>query len=499
MAGVSGGLAAPLDAVSGASVALRLRSPTVYRERRPSRLLRISYPPDGAVFPANLCRPYLEWEDEVNDVWQVSIEIDGLGAQWSAITSARRCRVPLRVWRTVCRQAVDRDARVQVLGARRSDWRRPPHASAPVRVRVAREPADEYIVYRLVTPPFSGQSTPDTLVRHIGSLDTRPFLLSRGRYCFNCHTFSSNDAHGGKLAIQSRYMAGTSHPLRIYFGIYDMGRQQGRKIKLPFEIQMTTFSAWSPDGSKLATSANQQVGALAPVVFETQNVSMPTSDIAVYDSDANSAYLLPGACAPGRVEVYPRWTPDGQAIVFSAADKPAYRTPVQFDLQVVPFNAGRGGEPRDVAGASHNGKSNYFARFSPDGKWLSFCQCDAGSLMKSSSDIWLMPADLREPPRPMECNAARAADSWHSWSSNSRWLVFASKRDDGIYARLYLTHIDDAGRASPAVRLPVAKQPLACFNIPEFVTHRPGVSDRQLFQTLRVDRPAVEAASKLTQ
>ena len=495
VAGSGPGRAASLDAITGASVSARMRSPTVYRERRPSRLLRISYPPDRAVFPPNLCRPYLEWEDDMNDVWQVTVEIDGAGLEWSAITSARRHRLPKAVWRSVCEHAVDRDARIQVLGVRRSECQRPVHASKPVRVRVSRDPADECIVYRLVTPPFSAQSSPDTLARHIGSTETRPFLSSRGRYCFNCHTFSSKSSSRGKLAIQSRYLPDDPYPLRIYFGIYDIERRHGRRVKLPFAIQMTTFSAWSPDGSKLAISANQQVGALAPIVLETQNVTVPTSDIAVYDLAANRAYLLPGASAPDRLGVYPRWTPDGKSIVFSAAAKGRQGAPVQFDLQIVPFNDGRGGEPRDIPGASHNGKSNYFARFSPDGKWLSFCQCNAGSLIKSSSDIWLMPAHLREPARPLACNARYAADSWHSWSSNSRWLVFTSKRDDGIYARLYLTHIDAAGCASPAVRLPLPRPPLACFNIPEFVTDWPGLTDDDLFETVRVQAPAVEAES----
>ena len=102
-----------------------------------------------------------------------------------------------------------------------------------------------------------------------------------------------------------------------------------------------------------------------------------------------------------------------------------------------------------------------------------------------------MPGGLSGRARRLECNDAQAADSWHSWSSNSRWLVFASKRDDGIYARLYLAHIDEAGRASPAVRLPLEQPPLASFNIPELVAERPRIPERELFDAVRVGRPAV--------
>ena len=484
-----------LDAITGASVSLRLLSPTIHRERRLSRSLHVVYPPQGALFPPNLCAPFVEWEDGVNDLWQMIVWIEGLSMEWAEIVRERRCRIPEEAWAAIREYGVDRDVSIQVLGVQRTGPQELVHESRVVRLRVSTDPADSYIVYRLVRPPFSGRNTPDTFARHIGSMETRPFLLSRGRYCFNCHMFSSKSGRDGMLSIQSRYLDEGEVPLRTYFGIYDIRRQQGRKIRLPFDVQMTTFTAWSPDGTKLAISADQRVSAVSPIVFETQNVVMPTSDIAVYDVAANQISLLPGASEPDRLAVYPRWTPDGTAIVFSDAAKPGYGQRVKFDLRIVPFGNGQGGEPQDIPGASGNDKSNYFPRFSPNGKWLSFCQCNYGSLIKSSSDVCLMSADLKGPARVLESNVPRAADSWHSWSSNSRWLVFASKRDDGIYARLYFTHIDDAGRASPAVRLPLERPPLASFNIPELVADWPLIAERDLFEAIRVEGPAIDATA----
>jgi len=212
----------------------------------------------------------------------------------------------------------------------------------------------------------------------------------------------------------------------------------------------------------------------------------------VYDLACGRVVMLPGASDPVRLEAYPRWTPDGKAIVFAEGENSNLGIRTRLSLRVVPYNDGRGGAARDIPGASRNGKSHYFPRFSPDARWLSYCQCNGGSLIKSSSDVWIMPSHLKGPARRLECNVPYAADSWHSWSSNSRWLVFASKRDDGEYARLYLTHIDAAGHASPAVRLPVAKPPMACYNIPEFVTTWPRMTDRELFAAIRVERPAID-------
>ena len=59
-------------------------------------------------------------------------------------------------------------------------------------------------------------------------------------------------------------------------------------------------------------------------------------------------------------------------------------------------------------------------------------------------------------------------NSWHSWSSNSRWLVFSSKVNTP-YTQLFLTHIDENGNDSPPVLLERFTSPDRAANIPEFV------------------------------
>jgi hypothetical protein len=478
-----------VDAVTSATAVLRLRSPTVYRERRPSRLLRISYPPDGAIFPPNLCEPCVEWKDGVNDLWQVTVGISGMSPQWSFVTTQRRWWFPSVVWRLIREKAVEQDAWIQVKGVRQEAGRAI-QASQRIRFRISRWPTDEAIVYRLVAPPFNTRKTPDTFVRDLRSFQTRPFLLGHRKYCFNCHTFSSKTGTSGKVGLQVRYMA-KGYELPVYFGVYDIEERRGWKIRLPFDIQMTTFMAWAPDERKLAFSANQQIVVFSPIVHETQSAGESTSDIAIYDMSQKTAYLLPGASDPDLLEIYPRWSPDGESIVYCSAPPGVHPEQVHYNLRVIPFNEGRGGISKAIPGASQNEKSNYYPRYSPTGKWLSFCQSLGGDLIRSSSDICLLPGDLEGPAHRLECNVDYAADSWHSWSSNGHWLVFASKRDDGIYARLYLTQIDEGGHASPAVRLPVKDLPLKSFNIPEFVAQAPRIGERKLFEAVRVEKPAI--------
>jgi hypothetical protein len=483
-----------VDTLTSASLIARLATPSIYQERRPYDALTITYPPDGAVFPPNLCEPRVDWEDPINDVWEISVGLVGEEPRSREITCERSWWFPRRLWEELKGDAGDRKLWIQVKGTRREaathgSSAAPVQASQPVHFCFSRYRCDDYVIYRLVGVPFSIQRAPNTFTRDIRSFSVRPFLLGREQYCFNCHTFSSKTGTEGKVSYQCRYLGLDPQPLRTYFAIYDLERQQGWRVELPFQVQMTTFVSWSPDGTKLALSANQYIVAAQPVTLETQLAGENTSDLAIYDLSRREAWLLPGADRPDRLEIYPRWTPDGEAIVFCSSSIGRHPAFVPFDLAIIPFNDGKGGAARLVPGASANGRSNYYPRFSPDGRWLSFCQCDGGDLIRPSSDIFLMPATLEDEPHMLESNVPFAADSWHSWSSNSRWLVFASKRDDGIYARLYFTEIDEEGHASAAVRLPLREDTLTSFNIPEFVAAQPSVSERQLFEAIRVEQP----------
>jgi hypothetical protein len=94
--------------------------------------------------------------------------------------------------------------------------------------------------------------------------------------------------------------------------------------------------------------------------------------------------------------------------------------------------------------------------------------------------IWHKEADLLSvdlttlKPSAMSLNS-NCTDSYHSWSSNSRWLVFSSKRIDGLTARFFISHIDENGNAGKPFLLP-QKDPefynrlLKSFNLPEFST-----------------------------
>ena len=80
-------------------------------------------------------------------------------------------------------------------------------------------------------------------------------------------------------------------------------------------------------------------------------------------------------------------------------------------------------------------------------------------------------------------------DSYHSWSSNSRWIVFSSRRDDGSYTRPYITYFAPDGKSSKAFVVPQEetsfyKDLMKSYNVPEFMVQPVKVSRRELVRAV---------------
>jgi tetratricopeptide (TPR) repeat protein len=309
--------------------------------------------------------------------------------------------------------------------------------------------------------------------------------------CGNCHSFSND---GSKLGLD-----------------VDYGNDKGAYAVLPVTQQMvlddkkiitwsdfkkgdgeTTFgllSQVSPDGRYvISTVKDRAVFVATPDIWYSQLFFPIKGILAVYDTKQGTFKALPGADDPEYVQSNPTWSRDGKYIVFartkaykkdvvanaksvllSEKDVPEFvndKQPFKFDLYRIPFNEGRGGKPEPIEGASNNGKSNYFAKFSPDGKWIVFCKAENYMLLMPDSELYIIPAAGGE-ARRLLANTPRM-NSWHSWSSNGRWLVFSSKAN-GPYTQLFLTHINENGDSTPPVVLERFTSSDRAANIPEFV------------------------------
>ena len=123
--------------------------------------------------------------------------------------------------------------------------------------------------------------------------------------------------------------------------------------------------------------------------------------------------------------------------------------------------------------ASDSSKSISYPKCSPDGKYILFSVSDYGTfpIWHPETDLWMLELSTGKINKMSQTNG-QYSDSYHSWSSNSKWIAFASKRDDRVYGRPYFAHISSDGKVSKAFLLP-QKNPnsylntLKSYNIPE--------------------------------
>ena len=76
-------------------------------------------------------------------------------------------------------------------------------------------------------------------------------------------------------------------------------------------------------------------------------------------------------------------------------------------------------------------------------------------------------------------------ESYHSWSSNSQWVVFSSRRDNGLYTLPYICRIGKDGKPAKPFLLPQENPDtydylLYSYNIPELTKGRVEVSPYEI-------------------
>jgi hypothetical protein len=154
-----------------------------------------------------------------------------------------------------------------------------------------------------------------------------------------------------------------------------------------------------------------------------------------------------------------------------------------------------------VFAATKLGKSATFPRISPDGRYLLFALGEYGCfhVWHKDADLYLHDLKTNESWPLTEANSDDA-ESYHSWSSNSRWILFSSRREDTNYTRLFIAHVDADGKASKAFVLPQESPDFypmfdRSYNVPEFMVEPVRMTPQEIAEIVKSEAVKVTYSS----
>ena len=392
-----------------------------YQERGSYPELAVQSPQDDTLFPPDIAPYPFAWRDTTQaDTWLVLVEFSDDRPRLQFVSPRREWRPKPGEWREIKERSRERRAKATLIGFQRE---------APLKLlsrgqvsfRTSKDPVAAPLFYREVNLPFiEAVKDPSRIRWHFGTIDavgTPPVVLEGLPVCGNCHSFS---ADGRILGMDVDYANNK--------GAYVITPVTKNMVLASSDIM--TWDNYKPEDHQKTFGLLSQVSPDGQVVVSTvkdKSVFAPTPDLAfsqlffpikgilvTYRRNSGTFQSLPGADDPAYVQSNPNWSPDGKYLVFARAQayelksKPAEDKmllteqdcaeflregkPFLFDLYRIPYNHGQGGKPEPLAGASRNGRSNFFPKYSPDGKWIVFCQARSYMLLQPDSELFIIPA-----------------------------------------------------------------------------------------------------------
>ena len=391
----------------------------------------------------------------------------------------RKVLIPQGDWQDILAAACGKAIDVEVWGRKGNEWT----AFKKFCIHVAKDSIDSYISYRLIEPSYIVYNEMNISQRNITNFDetvvfNNKVACEKGKgQCINCHSYQNY--HTDNMLFHVRATNGGTV-------IVNDGKLSKVDLKRENTISAGVYPAWHPTEKIIAFSTNT-----TRQLFHTMNKNKTevfdyASDLILYDVSTDEVTII--AADTTRLEVFPTWSPDGKYLYYCSTLPDSTTTNIitgyeklHYNLYRRPFNVKtrQFGEEELIYDAASRGRSVSLPRVSPDGKNILLAESAYGCF-----NIWHHDADIRnlqtitnnqQPDNNLTLlNSKGNADSYPTWSSNGKWIMCASRRDDGNYSRVYISYFDGS-KAHKAFLLP-QRDPehnslrLKSYNRPEFMT-----------------------------
>ena len=321
---------------------------------------------------------------------------------------------------------------------------------------VSEDPLAEWgLTYRLIAPGYEAFSSVGLYQRELSTFCESPIIKNTqiAYGCVNCHT--ANKTNPDQMTFHIRGDNGGTL-------IQKDGHQEILKARSDVLGGSMVYPYWHPSGDYCAFSTNNTHQGFHTVRGKRIEVFDSASDVFVYDTRTHELLTDSLLSTPDHWETYPAFAPDGKSLYFCSAREiePMFTryNEVRYDICRIAFDPATGTYGNSVDTlfrSSAMGKSAVHPRPSYDGRFLMFTLSAYGCfpIWHADADNWILDLATGE-AHPLTQANSQASDGFHNWSTNSRWAVFTSRRDDGLYTRLYIAHIDAAGQASKPFLLP---------------------------------------------
>ena len=406
----------------------------------------------------------------IRDAKGIEVTLKGKSGQM-LFTGKSKIQFPQNRWKKLLQAEMGNSITVTVkakINGRRIEYK-------PFEWIVAEDKIDPFLTYRLIEPGYEVWNKIQLCERNIENFSVRVFADNnlKDGVCMNCH-IGNRDPNLSFFHIRGE-KGGTI--------LNRDGKLRKINARTKEMFAAPIYGNLHPSGRYGVFSSNiviPQFLTLSQIKLEVYDTE---SDLLVLDFDNNRIFSSPLVSGNDRLETFPAFSADGKRIYFcvsSAVSLPQDVQLLKYSLCSIDFDDEKGVFGNridtlvDMSGAES--KSVSFPRPSPDGRFLLYCVSDYGTFPIWHPETDLVMLDLQTGENvDIEIVNSNYSDSYHSWSSNSRWFVFASKRDDGLYGKPYFAYIDKDGKAHKPFVLP-QRDPyyydytLKSFNIPELMS-----------------------------